>query len=114
MVKIYLAANLKSLLTRRGMRAADLSRKSGVSASVLCEWSAGRVPRALENLKSVAEALNTSLDALCFDPDGAEKPSEAEPAAPAYRFAFEVRVIDPSNAGDKEGGLPKSLYILGR
>ena len=58
--------NLTDVLRRRGMTAAELSRRTGVAKQVLSDWSAGVQPRKLEQLYAVARALELSMDDLCF------------------------------------------------
>lgn len=58
--------NLVDALRRRGMTAAELSRRTGVAKQVLSDWSAGVQPRTLEQLYAVARTLELSMDDLCF------------------------------------------------
>lgn len=69
-----LKAQLKHHLDERGMTAAELSRKSGVSKQVLSAWLAGAQPKNLEQVKKVADALRVTIDHLAFGQgaDGAE------------------------------------------
>ena len=61
-----LKEQLRFLLEQKGMTAAQLSRKSGVSKQVISVWLAGGSPKKIEQVKKVAAALDTSLDHLCF------------------------------------------------
>lgn len=62
--------NLKKQLTlylkTRGMTAAELSRKSGISKQVISIWLSGTEPRKISQVKKVASVLETSIDNLCF------------------------------------------------
>lgn len=58
----------------KDLSAAALSRKSGVSKQVLSLWLSGTKPRNIYHLKSVAAALDTTIDNLVF---GTGKGSEA-------------------------------------
>lgn len=57
---------LKKYLELRGMTAAELSRRSGVSKQVLSVWLAGAAPKNLAQVKLVSEVLRVSVDHLCF------------------------------------------------
>ena len=61
-----LKMQLAHYLELRNMTAAELSRKSGVSKQVISQWLSGAQPKKLTQLKSVAEALGTTVDHLCF------------------------------------------------
>ncbi len=63
---LQLKQQLKALLERQGMTAAELSRRSGVPKQVLSLWLAGVEPRKLTQLKLVAEVFSISVDELCF------------------------------------------------
>lgn len=71
--------NLKTQLTLyleiRNMTAAELSRKSGVSKQVISQWLGGAEPKKLDQVKSVATSLNTTVDHLCF---GSGRDSESQ------------------------------------
>ncbi len=54
------------------MTAAELSRKSGVSKQVISLWLSGSGPKKIDQVKKAAEALNVSVDNLCFG-DGVDK-----------------------------------------
>jgi len=71
-MSLNLKKQLKALLSHRGMTAAELSRKSGVSKQVLSLWLAGAKPKNIEQVKAVADALGVSLDCLLFG-DGDER-----------------------------------------
>lgn len=66
-----LAQQIEVYLKAKGWTAAELSRRSRVSKSVLSKWEAGARPRDLDQVKRVADTLGTSLDWLCFG-DGIE------------------------------------------
>ncbi|MGK5088967.1 helix-turn-helix transcriptional regulator [Bdellovibrionota bacterium FG-2] len=61
-----LKAQLKQHLEHRGMSAAELARKSGVSRQVISLWLTGVVPKNIGHLKKVADALGTTIDNLMF------------------------------------------------
>src|SRR3989338_10735419 len=61
-----LKSQLKLYLELRGMTAAEVSRKSGVSKQVLSLWLTGSSPKNIEQVKKVAAVLGTSVDHLCF------------------------------------------------
>jgi len=64
--KMNLKFQLRHYLDLRGMTAAELARKSGVSKQVISLWQGGAEPKKLAQVKKVAEALGTSVDHLCF------------------------------------------------
>lgn len=76
-----LKSQIKFYLDARGITAADLSRRSGVSKQTLSLWLGGSEPRKLSQVKLVAEALGVSVDHLCFgqglDP-GADRITELD------------------------------------
>jgi transcriptional regulator with XRE-family HTH domain len=57
---------LKLYLEIEDLTAAQLSKKSGVSKQVLSLWLKGASPKNVEQVKSVAEILKTTVDNLCF------------------------------------------------
>lgn len=59
---IQLKSNLAALLSLRDLKASDLSRRSDVSESVLCEWKAGRILRGVENLVRIARTLGVTAE----------------------------------------------------
>lgn len=66
---------LKTYLDYRGISAAELSRKSGVSKQVLSLWSGGAKPKNIEQVKKVADCLGVTLDYLLFG-EGVDQTSE--------------------------------------
>lgn len=69
--KIFLMAltlknQLKLLLERHEITAAQLSRKSGVSQQVLSIWLRGGEPKKMSQVKKVADVFGVSVDHLCF------------------------------------------------
>lgn len=65
---------LRLYLELEDMTAARLSKKSGVSKQVISLWLKGSSPKNVEQIKSVAQVLRTSVDHLCFG-NGEEKKS---------------------------------------
>ena len=63
---MVLKEKLKQLLKERDLTAAQLSRKSNVPKNTISDWLSGNSPRDISQVKRVAEALNVSLDFLCF------------------------------------------------
>jgi transcriptional regulator with XRE-family HTH domain len=61
-----LKSQLKLYLELKGLTAAELARKSGVSKQVLSLWLGGAKPKNLDQLKSVANALGTTTDHLAW------------------------------------------------
>lgn len=61
-----LKTQLRLFIEHRGITAAALARKSGVSKQVLSQWLSGAAPKKIEQVKSVADALETSVDVLAF------------------------------------------------
>lgn len=58
---------MKFILEKRNMTASQLSRKAGVPKQVISDWLGGASPRKLEQLKRVSDALETTIDELCFE-----------------------------------------------
>ncbi|WP_413569182.1 helix-turn-helix domain-containing protein [Bdellovibrio sp. HCB117] len=63
---MILKNQLKLFLEHKELSATQLSKRSGVSKQVISLWLAGGSPRKLEQIKSVAETLDTTIDHLCF------------------------------------------------
>ena len=61
-----LKSQLKFYIALRGLTAAELSRRSGVSKQVLSSWLAGAEPKKISQVKKVCAALETSLDHLLY------------------------------------------------
>lgn len=64
--EMNLKSQLKLHLDQRGMTAADLARESGVSKQVVSHWLGGAKPKNIDQVKKVADALETTLDHLMF------------------------------------------------
>jgi transcriptional regulator with XRE-family HTH domain len=65
-IGMNLKKNLGRLLAEKNMKAAKLSRLSGVPQTTLADWLAGGNPRDLRKVKLVAEVFGISVDELCF------------------------------------------------
>lgn len=66
-VKIMkLKNNLREILSRKGMSAAELARVSKVPKTTISDWLAGSSPKNLQQVKTVADILNLSVDELVF------------------------------------------------
>lgn len=61
-----LSKNLKRILSERDLTVAQLSRKARVPRTTISEWMTGGNPRDLRKVKFVADALNLTVDQLCF------------------------------------------------
>lgn len=61
-----LKSQLKYYIELRGLTAAELSRRSGVSKQVLSSWLAGAEPKKISQIKKVCAVLQTSLDHLLY------------------------------------------------
>ncbi len=92
-MKLVLARELKALLAEYGLRAADLSRKSGVPRSVLSDWMAGAAPRNISQVRAVAEVLGTNIDSLCFGMDGKSSDAKIDGAWMTGTFQGRLRRI---------------------
>jgi transcriptional regulator with XRE-family HTH domain len=72
-----LRKQLKLYLARNGLSARQLARKSGVPNTTIGDWLAGRKPRNLDQVKRVADVLNTSIDHLVYG-EGIQKPKSID------------------------------------
>jgi transcriptional regulator with XRE-family HTH domain len=70
-----LRATLERHLKESGITASALAAKAGVPKATLLGWLAGKAPRDLNQLRSVARFIGTSIDALVFDDDQANLPA---------------------------------------
>lgn len=68
---VKLKQHLRNYLDDRGITAAQLARKSGVSKQVISTWLNGVSPRRIEQVKKVADVIGITVDELCF---GASNP----------------------------------------
>ncbi len=57
---------LRHYLKARGLTASALARQAGVPKQSISDWLGGTAPRRVDHLKKVADALEVSLDHLCF------------------------------------------------
>lgn len=55
---------LTELLEEKKMKQADLCRATGISTSLISQYSSGKATPLLDNAKSIARALGVSLDEL--------------------------------------------------
>ena len=65
-MKIRLKENLKFLFYKLDTYQAEVARRAGVPRQVLCDWTAGTMPRDPVKAKAVANVLGVSLDDLLF------------------------------------------------
>lgn len=70
-----LKRQLRFYLEVRGMTAAELARRSGVSKQVLSSWLAGSEPKKIGQVKKVCSTLGVSLDHLVYG-DGHEEENQ--------------------------------------
>lgn len=66
---------LRAILKERDMTAAAFARKSGLPRQTVSDWLSGSPPRDIRQVKKAADALNVSVDFLCF---GIESPTTSE------------------------------------
>ena len=65
-MQLTLKKQLRLLLDKRELNAAQLARKAGVPKQSLSGWLAGSNPRDIRQIKKVADALGVSVDNLMF------------------------------------------------
>ena len=75
-MELNLKSQLRHYLEKYDISMAQLSRRSGVSKQVISQWTCGVSPRKIEQLKSVCEVFNTSIDNLAFGCGDEEKSNE--------------------------------------
>lgn len=70
-----LAVNLRRILKRRDLTVARLARATKIPKTTLANWLNGSPPRKLNQVKSVADFLEISIDELCYSakPTGMSK-----------------------------------------
>ena len=61
-----LKRQIKAYIDERGITAAQLARRCGISKQTMSLWLGGSAPRNLDDLKKLAECLGTTVDHLCF------------------------------------------------
>ena len=59
--------NIKQRRMRQGFSMARLAKEIGVARSTVLRWEAGTAKPSLDNLKVLAQALNTTIDELMDD-----------------------------------------------
>lgn len=64
-----LRSTLERHLKETGITASALAEKAGVPKATLLGWLAGKTPRDLNQLRSVAKFIGTTIDSLVFDDD---------------------------------------------
>ena len=69
---------LKGIREERGLSQADLAEKSGLQTSAISHFETGRRSPSFDNLKRLADALGSSIDALL---DRKMEPTAAGPLA---------------------------------
>lgn len=63
---MILQTQLKTLLKQNDLTVAQLSRACGISAKTLFNWLQGQPPRAIPQVKTVADYFKVSLDFMCY------------------------------------------------
>ncbi len=63
-----LSKTMRQLMTQKGLRVSDLSRKSGVPAKTIYHWLAGQQPRKMDHLFKICEILEISVEELYGQP----------------------------------------------
>lgn len=74
-----LKLNLKLHLASQNMTASDLSRISRVPKTTISDWLAGRSPKNLNHLKTVANIFKVNIDDLIFGDFNEMKKKSDEP-----------------------------------
>jgi transcriptional regulator with XRE-family HTH domain len=94
-----LKIQLKILLELNSITAAQLARQTGVSKQVLSLWLSGAEPKSLTHVKKVAEALNTTVDHLCFGNGHPLSPKilELEEIIGSGLFEIRLKRVNSSN-----------------
>lgn len=77
--QMILRHKLKDLLQHRRMRPIDLARELGIAKQVISDWLAGSRSRNLEQIKQVANYFEITIDELCFESDGPQRPNPRPP-----------------------------------
>jgi PAS domain S-box-containing protein len=75
--KFSLQKQLRHLLEKNRMSAAELSRKSGVSKQSISDWLRGVQPNSIPHLKRIADTLSITLDELLYGELSASKALES-------------------------------------
>ena len=63
---LRLKENLKWLFYKHDTYPAEVARNAGIPRQILCDWTAGTMPRDPVKAKRVATVLGVSLDDLLF------------------------------------------------
>jgi transcriptional regulator with XRE-family HTH domain len=66
---MQLSKNLKKLLAVRDIKASQLARSTQVPFQTIHNWLAGQSPRNFDQVKSIAEYFEVSLDYLLYGTD---------------------------------------------
>ena len=91
------ADRIRLALTLRGLKQADLVRRTGIGKSSICTYLAGDYEPKQKNLQKIAQALQVSADWL----RGEDVPMEPElpPAAYPYRPTHRIPILGRISAG---------------
>lgn len=57
---------LQAYLQKHDMNASQLARKAGIPRQTVSDWLGGTTPKNLVYIKKVADALQISIEELCF------------------------------------------------
>lgn len=93
-IKMNLKEQLRFFLKKRDLTPAELARRSGVSRQVLSLWLDGVEPRKLRKVRSVANALGTTIDNLCFGTGEVAPPKAACPVLHVAAKDWESGIIE--------------------
>lgn len=91
------ADRIRLALTLRGLKQADLVRRTGIGKSSICTYLAGDYEPKQKNLQKIAQALQVSTGWL----RGEDVPMEPElpPAAYPYRPTHRIPILGRISAG---------------
>lgn len=76
----------KTLLDSRGIKQAQLARKTGIPRNSICRYVSGEVQPSAQKVKLLADALGVSMESLLIK-EAAEPPS-AKPPTPKRQLCF--------------------------
>lgn len=85
--------NFDALLKERGIRAADVSKATGIAASTFTDWKKGRYVPKIDKLLLIADFLGVSID--CLIGKGKETDYISSPSAGVYE-----RILQLCSASD--------------
>lgn len=87
---MQLSINLKKLMARDKISLVQLARMTKVPKQTLHNWLSGAEPKNLDQIRSVANTFNLSIEELCYG----EKPGKTRPVIDDYQEEINAGIFE--------------------